>query len=216
MEYTEGPKDKAFMRAQDRKYLKEIARSNPDKFLQMMAGLDLSLPHHLRLLQKYGDKVERMKAERRSGEGCSSRASISAVAAVPAHSFLVGVEYFDRLMAACSCGDLIELEYLLGESLDLLSKTDVDGNTALHKAAEFGRIEACRLLMSRGADMNLSNDRGDTPLDLMKEKGIEVDRLVERRTPSMLRAWCDAEAKTAFDDAQDLTLGSGCAVGGLK
>ena len=80
MEYREGPGDKAFFEAEDRKYLRELA--NPGLFLKELTpreelssaeqeqqlGLDLSLPHHQNLRREFADEVTRILAEVREIE----------------------------------------------------------------------------------------------------------------------------------------------------
>ena len=41
-----------------------------------------------------------------------------------------------------------------------------EGHTALHEAAFFNRLEMAELLLSNGADPNLKDDAGKTPMDL--------------------------------------------------
>ena len=74
-EYIEGPRDKAFMEAQDRKYLTELARTNPALFLKEMTprselsredqakelGLNLRSPHHQNLQREFAALVERIR-----------------------------------------------------------------------------------------------------------------------------------------------------------
>jgi len=48
--------------------------------------------------------------------------------------------------------------------------SDVDAvdnakDSSLHKAARYGDIECCRLLLEAGADINKKNNSSDTPLD---------------------------------------------------
>ena len=47
-----------------------------------------------------------------------------------------------------------------------LNSRDRNGNTALHRAAEKGLTDAAKLLVKLGAEKNLQNDDGRTPLDL--------------------------------------------------
>ncbi|KAL2272032.1 hypothetical protein VTJ83DRAFT_1403 [Remersonia thermophila] len=49
-----------------------------------------------------------------------------------------------------------------------LSKCDTEGNTALHYAAEFGLVPAVQMLCTKGASVNVFNNCGNTPLQLVK------------------------------------------------
>ncbi|KAL2123665.1 hypothetical protein VTJ04DRAFT_30 [Mycothermus thermophilus] len=49
-----------------------------------------------------------------------------------------------------------------------LGKRDTEGNTALHYAAEFGLVPAVQFLLSKGASVNVFNNCGNTPLQLVK------------------------------------------------
>ncbi|KAL2167330.1 hypothetical protein VTG60DRAFT_1400 [Thermothelomyces hinnuleus] len=49
-----------------------------------------------------------------------------------------------------------------------LSKRDTEGNTALHYAAEFGLVPAVQFLCAKGASVNVFNNCGNTPLQLVK------------------------------------------------
>ncbi|KAL2015649.1 hypothetical protein VTK56DRAFT_5070 [Thermocarpiscus australiensis] len=49
-----------------------------------------------------------------------------------------------------------------------LGQRDTEGNTALHYAAEFGLVPAVQFLLAKGADVNVFNNCGNTPLQLVK------------------------------------------------
>ena len=55
-----------------------------------------------------------------------------------------------------------------------------DGNTALHLAVMFGDTLATELLMKSGADSNIENNQGKTPLDCLM-----TDRLTEGQRKSI-------------------------------
>jgi len=56
-----------------------------------------------------------------------------------------------------------------------ISAKDKWGNTALHVAAVAGDLETVEALVSAGADINLVNDKGDTPYRLAhKERNNDV------------------------------------------
>ncbi len=49
-----------------------------------------------------------------------------------------------------------------------LGKRDTEGNTALHYAAEFGLVTAVQFLCTKGTSVNVFNNCGNTPLQLVK------------------------------------------------
>jgi len=49
-----------------------------------------------------------------------------------------------------------------------LGKRDTEGNTALHYASEFGLVPAVQFLCTKGASVNVFNNCGNTPLQLVK------------------------------------------------
>ncbi|KAK3994214.1 hypothetical protein QBC44DRAFT_48642 [Cladorrhinum sp. PSN332] len=49
-----------------------------------------------------------------------------------------------------------------------LGKRDTEGNTALHYASEFGIVTAVQFLCLKGANVNVFNNCGNTPLQLVK------------------------------------------------
>jgi ankyrin repeat protein len=48
-------------------------------------------------------------------------------------------------------------------SIDLTGENDC---TPLHYSALFGKLEATKILVERGADLNSTDEYGDTPMDL--------------------------------------------------
>jgi len=70
------------------------------------------------------------------------------------------------IFAASIQGDMPVLETLLAGNRSLIAAKSTDGWTPLHLAAFFGKLEAARLLLNRGADANArsSNPMENTPL----------------------------------------------------
>jgi len=74
-----------------------------------------------------------------------------------------GWQKVDRFHNASSSGDL----KMLAASLEELGDPDVvslSGATALHEAVIAGQIESAEFLLSHGADLNIKDSRGQTPL----------------------------------------------------
>jgi len=56
-----------------------------------------------------------------------------------------------------------------------------DGNTTLHHAAKYGRLECARLLVRARADLAKKNKDGKTALEVAREKGkADVAALLEQ------------------------------------
>jgi ankyrin repeat protein len=69
------------------------------------------------------------------------------------------------LQSAVGSGDVALARQVLDRQPDLVDCTDFDGWTPLHEAARDGQIPVAKLLLSRGADINATNDDGDSPAD---------------------------------------------------
>ena len=80
---------------------------------------------------------------------------------------------------AARAGDLATLEALLSQDPDLVNAVDENGRTPLHLAAGFGREEAVRLLLQRGADINAADasDRSAVDYAFLAERASGTARL---------------------------------------
>jgi Ankyrin repeats (3 copies)/Ankyrin repeat len=68
------------------------------------------------------------------------------------------------LLAAAATGDLHEVKRLIGRGAQINAKFGGEGETALHRAVSYGRLEVVDYLISNGADVNAGNEEGWTPL----------------------------------------------------
>ena len=60
---------------------------------------------------------------------------------------------------------------------------DINGDTALHRAAEAGHLEVVRVLLEFGADLSIKNNKGETPLDMAREnKHSDVVEVLQQAT----------------------------------
>ena len=86
-----------------------------------------------------------------------------------------------EFMAAAAQGNLARLTEL-ADKVDVNARLGGDGDTALHRAAARGQVQAVRLLLERGANVNAGDDEGTTPLILASYRGhVEVARLLLER-----------------------------------
>ena len=72
--------------------------------------------------------------------------------------------------------------------------TDAQGNTPLHYAAGWGRVENVRLLLAAGARQDRRNRQGQTALEVAEESG-------RKRTTQLLR-----EKSSSSSEIDDLDL----------
>ena len=90
----------------------------------------------------------------------------------------------DFLTAASqgSIGKLIEL----ADKVDVDARLSEDGETALHRAASRGHVQAVRLLLDRGAKVDAVDGEGVTPLILASYRGqTEAVKLLLERGASV-------------------------------
>src|SRR5829696_3891150 len=102
-----------------------------------------------------------------------------------------------RLMDSLRAGNRAQVSRLLASTADAVNKRGRDGATPLMFGVLYGDVAMVRTLIERGADVNLADDSGATPLmwaltDLEKtrlliEKGADVNvRSADGRTPVLI------------------------------
>lgn len=77
------------------------------------------------------------------------------------------------LFAAIESGGAEVLAYLLSKGANLNVKDTKCGSTPLHEASYKNNLEAARILIEHGADINARINRGDTSLDYVENKEME-------------------------------------------
>jgi ankyrin repeat protein len=106
------------------------------------------------------------------------------------------------LYQAAGDGDAAQVSRLLDAGIDANARTS-NGSYALNNAAVEVRVDVVRLLLDRGADPNVQNGQGDTPLTcVIKYAGrhpATVKLLVDAGTDLTLK---DAKGNTALDYAR--------------
>lgn len=93
-----------------------------------------------------------------------------------------------QLVNRITCQRVIPLCFAMWSSLDYrfekvkrlieeeacdVNESDLEGFCPLHYAAIYGRIEACKLLLSHGADCTRKNNFGKTPADLAQDACVQ-------------------------------------------
>ena len=105
---------------------------------------------------------------------------------------------------AAAAGEVPALQRALAADRAAISRVSEDGWTPLHLAAFFGRDEAVRLLLERGADVHAvsKNPTANTPLHAAAVRGhvAVVGLLLERGADLTVR---EAQGRTAEQVAQD-------------
>ena len=103
------------------------------------------------------------------------------------------------LFAAIRAGKTGAVKRIVKQSDDLDDLTDQYGSSPLHYAAWLGNVSTLKFLLSQGADVNLANRMGVTPLmlaignlkktEMLLERGADVNASSESdRTPLLLAA----------------------------
>lgn len=120
----------------------------------------------------------------------------------------------EALYKAAGDGDSTEVTAILDSGVDVNGRT-ATGSFALNNAAVENHTEVIKLLLGRGANPNVQNIQGDTPLICATKyaggKPATVKLLVDAGTDTGIK---DDDGKTALDYARD--KGQGGAIGLLE
>ncbi|KAF0891755.1 hypothetical protein E2562_010950 [Oryza meyeriana var. granulata] len=76
---------------------------------------------------------------------------------------------FSPMMFAARCGDAAAMEVLLAQPDMDIDEQDVDGCSPIMAAAKEGNVDAFRALVFAGANVKLSNKRGETAIGLAQQ-----------------------------------------------
>ncbi len=108
----------------------------------------------------------------------------------------------DTLYWAAGDGNTAQVLALLDSGVDVNGRTS-DSSYALNRAAVFNKAEIVRILLERGADPNVQNSEGDTPLICATKyaggQAETVNALVSAGTNLAIK---DKSGKTALDYAK--------------
>ena len=101
-----------------------------------------------------------------------ARAFAALAAATDASEASTRREILSRsLRIACECGHEGMVECLVQNGADVSAKDDVTGQTALHMCVTRNRDACAKLLIRRGANVDVVDGKGRTPLDVAMERG---------------------------------------------
>ncbi|XP_041367639.1 myotrophin-like [Gigantopelta aegis] len=70
----------------------------------------------------------------------------------------------EALLWSVKNGELDEVKKIVGNQPDLLKKELASGRLAIHYAADYGQPDVIEYLISKGADVNIPDKHGITPL----------------------------------------------------
>ncbi|KAH8810177.1 ankyrin repeat-containing domain protein, partial [Flagelloscypha sp. PMI_526] len=73
------------------------------------------------------------------------------------------------LLIACGSGDTDIVQHLLEAGFDANLRASSHGETSLHLASQFGRVEIVRLLLEYGARTNEIDSKMRSPLDVARQ-----------------------------------------------
>lgn len=85
------------------------------------------------------------------------------------------------LIKAAENGDVVSLKKLIAGGLSPIG-LDKAGNSLLHISAEKSSLDACKVLVEAGCDVNQKNSKGKTPFDVAekKKKGSSVSQYLKQ------------------------------------
>lgn len=104
-------------------------------------------------------------------KSCLRREQQSSLSTPPQNCRRVTFSMYALILTAASQNSVCELEDLLDKKPWYINKPSSSGETALHKAAAKGSLDCVKLLVQRGANVNLLDKQGRTPLLIAWENG---------------------------------------------
>ena len=104
-----------------------------------------------------------------------------------------------NLITAASEGNVEEVRTLLEFGSIDLNQGDYDHRTALHLAANEGHLEVVKLLCTAGADVNVKDRWGETPLDDAKNAKKNSTKILEVLSGSVVVSSVDEQAAKMRD-----------------
>lgn len=133
---------------------------------------------------------------------------VSSMATVPLEAEEEALDDRTELMVAAAAGALDRVEAAIADA----ATRDGEGRTALHWAADAGRLEACSLLLAAGAEINATDEAGLTPLAYAVTcDHVEVAQLLMREgaDPTIADVDGDTPLKAASAEVRAVLLAGG-------
>lgn len=137
-------------------------------------GLDiLSWRHKSRATFRRTVKVEKNSVKTTNKEALPVKSCLrqSEKVKVAQNSKHVTFSTYALILSAASLNAVPELQELLDKYPSYINKPSSSGETALHKAASKGNVDCIKLLTERGANANVLDKQGRTPLLMAWENG---------------------------------------------
>jgi 60kDa lysophospholipase len=117
------------------------------------------------------------------------------------------VMYPVLLCSAGSRGDIEAVERMIGGNISI-DMGDYDGRTALHLAAADGQLNMVQFLIDNGADVNVSDRWGATPLqDAIRHHQDDIVKILQAaggnaQKSGLTRSFCQAVASGKFEEVE--------------
>jgi len=78
----------------------------------------------------------------------------------------------ENIWVAASDGNMQQVKALIDNGINAVNEQDINGYSAIHAAASYGHEELIKYLISIGANVNLRDNDGDTPILICEEPEI--------------------------------------------
>lgn len=78
----------------------------------------------------------------------------------------------ENIWVAASDGNMQQVKALIENNVHAVNEQDINGYSAIHAAASYGHEELIKYLISIGANVNLRDNDGDTPILICEEPEI--------------------------------------------